>query len=256
MARVKNYLARYRSPVETAEVGIGAFTALVRTRETTKLTAESPDTPVEDGSYVHDHVILKPVTLTIEGDVSDVHLRASPVVRQFQRLQAEIGNLTSQYAPPRTQAQLGKISALANDAADAVRGLDALLDSGEQAVNYFGNRDTTSKSIRELFLDAMEGYYYAGEPISITMPHGRLHTNMVITSLTINTDNIHDSVTFVLDVKQLRSTESPTVTVAPAPAGGLGGQADAAADKGTQAGTKQLESFAAEILDAYRGITQ
>ena len=245
MAAVQSFLERNLANAPTKEIGIGSFTALVRTRERYNLSADVPTTPVEDGSFVNDHIILKPLTLSIEGDVSDVHLRASPAIRDFARAQAEIGNITSQYAPARTQAQLEKIGTLANDAADAIRQLDNLLAAGDQALDYFGNKDDTSKSLQEQFLDAMEALHTGMQAITIEMPY-RQHHDMVITSLSVSYDNEIDTTTFALEAQQIKYAELQFAAVAPAP--GTGGQTAAKTDKGTQEGEPVKKSLGTQII--------
>ena len=246
MARVLDYFDRILPDTPELEVGIGGFTALVRVRDSYKLSAEVPTTPVENGSFVNDHIILKPITITIEGDVSDIHLRASPIIRGFQRLQAEIGNITSQYAPARTQAQLSKVSALVNDAVDAVRRLDALLDAGEQVLDLFGNKDTESKGLQEQFIDAMEALHFGKQAIAIDMPFRR-HENMVIISFQSNTDNVTNVTTFSLEAQQLQYAELQFVEVT-TPASGLGGQTDEEVSKGAQEGEPVDSSLFSQIL--------
>ena len=234
MAAIEDFLTRPLQGAPSQEIGIGGFTAMVRIRDSYKLTAEVPATPVEDGSFVNDHIILKPLTISIEGHVSDVHLRASPAIRQFQRVQAEVGNLTSQYSIGRTESQLSEASALANDAADAIRQADALLDAGDQALDFFGNRDTESKGLQEQFLDAMEALHFGQQVIAIDMPFRR-HESMVITAFQKNTDNVTNETTFTIEAQQLQFADLQFVEVK-VPAAGLNGQTDAETNKGAQEG--------------------
>lgn len=246
MARIADYLNRETQEPAQQEIGIGGFTALVRVRESYKLTASAPATPVEDGSVVNDHIILNPLTISIEGDVSDVHRRASPVLRELREAQAEIGNLTSQYAPARTQTQLSQISALANDALDATRRVDALLDAGEQIGSLFGNQDAAATTNRRQFLDYLEALRNGKQLISIDMPYRRLD-RMVITSLTITYDNEIEASGFVLEAQQVRLAELQFVQVQQR-AGGLNGQVDAENSKGSQAVEEVECSLIANIV--------
>lgn len=247
MAIIQDYIDRQLPTTPKEEIGIGGFTALVRMRERYALTAEIPATPVENGAVVHDHVILKPVVITIEGNVSDVYKKPSETIRQFQRVQAEIGNVTSQYAPERTQTQLSKISALANDAADAVRRIDNLIATGDQIANLFGNRDTDTKGNRETFIDTMEAYYYAGTPISIDMPYRRFDM-MIITSFVVSYDNEIDATGFSLEVQKLTLAELEYSKLK-TPAAGLNGQTKGIADKGAQAGKPVSSSIIYSVLN-------
>jgi hypothetical protein len=246
MARIADYLNRDRQTAPQQEVGIGGFTALVRIRESYNLTASVPATPVEDGSVVHDHIILDPLTISIEGDVSDVHLREAPPLRDARQQQAEIGNLTSQYAPARTQTQLSQIAALANDALEASRRIDAQLDRGEQIGTLFGNQDAESTTNRQLFLDHMEALRNGRQLIAIDMPYRRCD-RMVITALSVRYDNETDSTTFNLEAQQVRLAELQFVAVQRRKAGGLGGQTDAQANKGAQAGKPVERSLLSNI---------
>jgi hypothetical protein len=252
MARIQEYLNRKVAPEPTQEIGIGGFTAFVRVKERYTLEADIPTTPVEDGSYVNDHVILKPLVLRIEGNVSDVHLRGAPLTAAVTRTQAEIGNVASQYGSPRTQAQLQQVAVLANTTADAIRRIDNLLDTGEQAVSFFGNQDAATKTLRERFLDTMEALFYGRQGITIDMPT-RSHHNMVITSFVASYDNQADTTEFVLEARQIQYAEVQSIKIAK-PAPGLGGQADAPADKGLQSGGPVVEeSLLTQILNAATG---
>lgn len=246
MAVIQDYIDRQVSGTPKQEIGIGGFTALVRVRERYNLSAEVPATPVENGSVVHDHVILKPLTISIDGNVSDVHKRASEAIRQFQRVQAEIGNVTSQYAPARTQAQLSRVSVLANDAADAVRRIDNLIATGDQIADLFGNRDA-AKGNQETFIDTMEAYYFAGVAISIDMPFRR-HDNMIITSFMFAYNNEIKTTTFSLEAQKIQLSDLVFAETA-TPAAGLNGQADALASKGAQEGKPVSSSLAFSAIN-------
>ena len=251
MARIQDFINRQFAETPKQEVGIGGFTALVRVRERMTMGSTIPTTPVEDGSFVNDHIIPKPLVLNIEGDVADVHLDASPSIRQFQRLQAEIGNVTSQYAPSKTQAQLSKINALANDVADAVRAIDNLIDTGDQVLDYFGNKDSESKSLQEQFIDVMDALYKGKQAFAIDMPFRR-HEQMVITSLIISYDNQVNTTTFALEAQQIQYADLKFVQVEKK-SPGLFGQADSEVSKGSQEGEQVTESLATQILNAVLG---
>lgn len=252
MASISNYLNRKVEATPTQEVGIGGFTALVRTKERCTLTADVPAIPVEDGSFVSDHIIYKPTVLRIEGNVSDVHLRASPAIRQLQRVQAEIGNVVAQYGTAHTVSQLQRAAVLANTAADAIRRIDNLLDTGAQALDFFGNKDTSTKTIREQFIDSMEALFYGGVPITIDMPY-QVFNMMVITSFVASYDNEEDTTNFTLEARQIQLAEVQSVKIAKA-APGTGGQTEAPVNKGAQEGTPVVEaSLLSDIFSAATG---
>jgi len=241
VASITDFINRKRGDTPLEEIGIGGFTTLARVRERYALTAEIPDVPVEDGTSISDHIIHKPKILTIEGDVSDIHLKPSPIIREFQRAQAEIGNLVSQFAPSRTQAQLSKINALATDIDAAIKKGQAVIDAGGQALDYLGLRDSKTKTIQEQFIDAIEALYYGDQLIAIDMPF-RQHKNMVITSFTADYDNQENATTFSITAQEMVLAETVTTEVE-TPADGTDGQTKDIVNKGTQTGESTSQSF-------------
>ena len=234
MAQVMDFLNRAREGEPKDEVGIGGFTTLARVRERYAYSASIPNSPVEDGSFRNDHIILNPLVLTIEGNVSDIYLRPAPLVRDAQRALAEVGNVT-QFLPSRTQAQASRAAVLVNDVADAIRRVDAVLDAGEQAIRFFGNQDSAAKSNIEQFIDAMEALHLGKQLISIDMPFRR-HDNMVITSLSVDRNNEEEALSFSITAQQFRFVQTIFVQVARNPSAGTGGQTAPEAAKGVQEG--------------------
>jgi len=226
-------------------VGIGGFTLFARVSDSFKLESEVPSTTVESGNEQHDHIILKPLTLTITGSVADIMLLANPAIAAIQSAQAEASNVASQYAGPQTQAQLQQLSALANQAADAVRALDNLLDTGTQLLELFGDQDE-SKTIQQRFLSHMETLHYSLALIDIEMPHVTRH-NMRVTMFEASTDNGTDTTEFTIEAQEFLTSELKTTVVA-APSTALGGQTDAPVDQGTQAGEPAPTSLLSQIL--------
>lgn len=246
MANIDDFFSRSRPDPQDQEVGIGGFTAMVRIRESYNLSSEVPTTPVEDGSFVNDHIILKPLVLRIEGDVSNVFIRQSPGAREFLRAQAEIGNLSGQFAPERTQSQASKVATLRSDLDSAKRAAGSVIDAGTQAIDYFGNRDTSSKGLQEQFIEAMEALHFGRQVIAIDMPYRR-HEGMVITSFEAVTNNEEDSTGFTITAQKIQLAELQFVSVA-RPAAGVGGQLDPQADKGAQEGEDVPRSLLSNLF--------
>lgn len=246
MARVLDFINRQATQPRDVDVGIGSFTMLVRVKEKYTLEADAPDTVVEDGSSIHDHIILKPLRISIEGDVSDVHRRGEPVLEVTRAAQREIGNITSQYAPARTQAQLSKVSALTNDVLDAARRVDAALDAGAQIGRLFGNQDPDSGGLQEKFLNHIEALYSGKHLIDIDMPYRSLK-GMVITSFVSTTNNETGSTSFTLEAKKLQLAELQFAQIEK-PASGTNGQTASQSDKGPQAGKQLDTSFLGNLI--------
>lgn len=246
MANVSDFLSRQQPQQSGQEVGIGGFTVFARVSDSYKLTADAPDIYLEDGTAISDHIILKPLSITITGDVSDVHVRRDPIISGLVRALAEIGNVSSQYASPATQSQIARVASLINTINDTINAAGAAIDAGTQAIEFFGNADAQTKSTQEKFLDAMEAIHFGKQLIDIDMPFRR-HTNMVITAFTSSTDNEADSTTFTIEAKKVSFTGLQYVEVEQ-PAPGVGGQLDKEAAKGSQEGKKAEISLLGHIL--------
>lgn len=230
--------------IEKQEVGIGGFVLLARVRDSFTLSSRAPDAFLEDGSSASDQIVNDPLTLIIEGEVSDIHIRRNPALELQRRVASQVGAITK-YAPLRTQSQISRVSALINDAADAVRKIDAIIDDGRNAWEFFGNKDTDSKGLREQFIDFIESIHYGKQLINIDMPF-RTHESMRITSIVVNADNIDEPFSFVINAKKIRfaSTEVTDITdYFPAASNGIGGQEQQQKDKGAQKGEETSESL-------------
>ena len=217
-------------------VGIGGFTTFAQISEKFSRSAKVPTTFLEDGTHVNDHIIREPLTVSIEGNVSDVFVQPSPVVAALQEAQAQIGNIT-QYAPARTQAQLSRVSGLVNDFTSAIDKADALIDAAQGAAKYLGLQDSEAQSNIESFLAAMKGLQASDKRIKISSSLGSF-ANMYITSLEVTRDNQNKAISFNMEAQEIRfaQTVSMKTSAAQNAAIATAGQTDGETDKGTQEG--------------------
>jgi hypothetical protein len=186
-------------------IGIGGFSALATVRQQETTTASAPATPLEDGSLAHDHIVLNPLQLNIEGRVSDILIKPTAEVVAFRRGLAEIGNITK-YLPTRTQTQINRIAGLVVDADNYVKRLNAVVADGRQAFEFFGSKDDAT-GYRAQFLEMLESYHNGKTLMRIETPT-RVFENMVIVSRVITRDNTADDVIdFKITAQQLRFAE-------------------------------------------------
>lgn len=184
------------------EIGIGGFTALARVRNVVTKNVDAPDTPLEDGSMANDHVIKKPIIIEIEGKVADIFIKPAAEANIFRRALAEIGNI-SKYVPEQTATQLSKAVAIALDANNVSKGVQAAIKDGEQLIEFFGDK-TEDRSNQERFLQTLDVYYENSGLMRIEMPD-RIYDNMIITARPITYDNQQGTaIAFKITAKQLR----------------------------------------------------
>ena len=232
---------------DTQAIGIAGFDLDVRIKNSTKNESSAPVTVLEDGSFASDHIILTPTTLQIEGEVSDIKVGASPILDSFKRAIVGAG-LISKYAPARTRSQINAVETLINDGIDATRKIDDVLNDGRQIYEMFGNK-SQSVSPQQKFFDTMEKLRLSKQLIRIEMPF-KIYEDMVITSITINTDNVTAPLSYSINAQEIRSARVELVGVErfkKNPSSGLNGQTDSAKNKGTNEGEEVEESLATQI---------
>lgn len=187
---------------DNQEIGIGQFTAFVKTRYGYTKSNTATTTPLEDGSFATDHIILNPLKLQIEGEVSAVHVKRSPVVKGFIR-DVAVAAIPGKYLPSWTQTQLSRVKGLAIQAVDIVRKIDDIWGDTDRIYNMFGNK-SVNKLAQEAFLDELDKLMDSKQIIQIEMPF-RVFDNMVITEFQVLYDNIIDeAISFKLTAQQIR----------------------------------------------------
>ena len=242
MAVIRDFINGQFKDDETEEVGIGGFTTAAKLREQVKRTRDIPTTFLEDGTQLSDHIIRNPLVITIEGEVSNVYRRPSPLLERIREAEAVVGAV-GLYLPARTQSQLSRLAGLTADAQGLVDRADQLLQTGQNAAEFLGFTGSEGKTNIEKFIDFIEGAYYSDALIRIDAPF-RTYRNMAITSSDYTRDNTSESLSFNLELREVRVAETIFVERAAAnPASGNNGQQEGETDKGVQEGEDVPASF-------------
>lgn len=252
MASINKFLAGQFQNDEEEEVGIGGFVTAARLRERMARTRQVPTTYLEDGTAVSDHIIRDPLTISIEGEVSDVFVRPNPILERIREAQAQVGAVAL-YAPARTQSQLSRVSGLVGDVSGLINQVDQALATAQNFGDYIGvTEGDGAKTNIEKFIDYMEGLHASDSLIKIDAPF-RTYKNMAITLFNWERDNTTNSVSFSIEAQEFRFVETIFVEVsaAPNPAPGTNGQTQAEADKGAQEGEDVPQSFLDAQLERF-----
>jgi len=199
---VKGYL--YKKKDEKQTVGIGGFNLDVRFDSSINFTMVAPENYVEDGSFINDHIINDPITLSISGEVADIHLK--PKFDDFvletvrEKVQFKVINTVL------TKQQQQKIQGVVDKISSAVKSVN----KGFDIYNRFINRNepiSKARTVQDDFFDLLESNYINKRLITIEMPF-RNYENMLITSLTITKDNsTNQKLKYSLSAKEIRFAE-------------------------------------------------
>ena len=144
---VKGYL--YKKKDEKQTVGIGGFNLDVRFDSSINFTTVAPENYVEDGSVINDHIINDPITLSISGEVADIHLK--PKFDDFvletirEKVQFKVINTVL------TKQQQQKIQSVVDKISSVVK----LVNKGFDIYNRFNNRNkpiSKNRTVQDDFL--------------------------------------------------------------------------------------------------------
>lgn len=227
------------------KIGIGGFTLFARVNETVNLNSKIPTVWLEDGSFAQDHIVLDPVTVTIDGEISDVFLERDALPEMITRVQSQIG-VVETYLPTRSQSQVQKINAIINDAQDKLREVDRAIDNGKQLYNFFAG-STSDKGNREIFVDYAETWHKGKQLINIETPY-RVYEKMAITSLSIVRGNEEEALSFKLTAQEIRFADTLYADINQyfrKPSDGIDGKVDSVVNKGPQKPKEVDESLLA-----------
>lgn len=228
------------------EIGIAGFTLFARVRDVTDLKSSAPSSFVEDGSFINDHIINEPLTISIEGSVGDVFIRKTPIEAEVNRANAAIG-ATEIFLPLRTQSQIQRVNNITSDARDKVRQIDNAIAAGENLLNF--GSESGVKSDQELFLERMEKLHYEKQLVQIDMPFRR-HEGMRITSTSITRDSQSAALSFKITAQKIRIAQPVyklNAQLSKAPSAAVTDQTGGQQDKGAQTGAEPTQSLLSYI---------
>ena len=221
---------------DTEQIGIAGFYADVKMNESEEFTQDAPTTPLEDGSFANDHLIKKPVIITIEGNVSSVqaggHIQPDTAKRARKTM-----TLTGAYPSNLTARQ--------------------------KELNYHrGKKTTDTKSLYGLapaegspqnkFVDHIERIYRSGVLIQVETPY-RIMDNMAIISFSTRKTSLDDSVSYTIRLQQLEFVTLKTVALKKYKGKATGSGTGSATDEGDQSGSKvKDQSVWSAIVDVFK----
>jgi len=236
---------------KVTDLGVAGFKAASVTRKTVEANATAPTAWLEDGPFVHDHIILDPVTQVVEGEVGDVYLQQSPEFEAFQEAQAGLGQAVG-YLPEQTQAQVQRGVALAATVRDGVNQAQQAISAGENVAQYFGLQES-EKPLGEQFVDTIMAIRNARQLIQVELS-GRKWDNMAIVGVSVTRDNEDRAIAFEISFQQLRFAQTVFQDPSdPFPDAGAGtnGSTQGAKDKGAQSGEETESSALFELGEAF-----
>lgn len=102
---------------DTQTIGIAGYKLDVRLKENPTYTTDIPDNYVEDGSYINDHFVDKPLIVTLEGEVADLNYQSIGSADLIDNVLPDkyLGISESLYPQLRSNQTLQRINKIVDD---------------------------------------------------------------------------------------------------------------------------------------------
>lgn len=183
-------------------IGIGNFTMFVSINETINKSATITSNPIENGSFINDHIIKNPISLNIEGEVADVYVSPAYVPANVDKIFPTVAEIRS-YFPERTNIQISKINSLVNNIEDEVSKVNDIINKTQNIYNKFtsSNDDITTE-----FLKFFDKVYEENLIIKVNCVN-KIYENMAITDFSISKKN-KTSLAFTINLQQIVIVET------------------------------------------------
>lgn len=193
--------------------GIGGWVFDIPTGESLELDSDITDHYVESGSFITDHVVLKPITITLKGYKGELVYSAP----KKNTLTGFLSNATSKlaavpaYFGPLTPGAATKITMIANQAAYAASQADAILKRATNLVKYFSGEDDSANLQQKAFIE-LQALWHSKQIMDVQTPWG-FYQNMIIQHVTPKQDeSSNDYTDFTVTLKEMRFTDIQMTT--------------------------------------------
>lgn len=174
--------------------GIGGFSSEIRVTEEQNYNSTVPDFPVEDGSFIQDHVIHAPVEIKVVGKIGPIHFAQKK--EDFLSSLSQTVDTISVFLPKKTAFQLRQIR---NKAVNFVNTVDSYISGFNNILEGFSG---DKEDLMQLFNDFMIDVRNLKTFVDIQMPF-KMHKNMIITSFVIRTDNEANMLDYEFNAKNI-----------------------------------------------------
>lgn len=193
--------------------GIGGWMFDIPMGEDIQLEADITDHYVESGSFVTDHVVLKPIIITLSGYKGEL-VYTHPEKDSAQDVLNNATSLLSSVAAyniPLTDQAAGKLSALTNQVAYAAGQAEAIKKRGSNLVKYFNGDDDTENLQQRAFI-SLQAMWNSKQIMDVQTPWG-FYQNMIIKNISAKQDaESNDYTDFTVTLKEMRFVDVKITT--------------------------------------------
>lgn len=197
--------------------GISGWVFDVPRGETITLTSEATDHYTEDGSFLSDHIVLKPIQITLSGFVGNLVYRVpqkGSVEYAADQAASKLLAVNS-FLGPLTQGATQKAAAIVSQASYLANQVNALKKKGSNVVDFFknglnGNKEPDPQTVAYHDLKAL----WKSKQIVSLQTYWEFFPTMSIVNITAQHDDLTDDYTDIsVTLKELRLVNVETVPI-------------------------------------------
>lgn len=191
--------------LQAGQEGIAGWIFDIPTGEEISLQADITDHYTESGSFNTDHIVLKPLEITLSGLKGELVYTApkkgssSDVLSSISTSLTTISGLTGSLTPGATQ----KLNLIASQAQYAAGQLAAIQKRASNLVKYFSGEDSSSTLQEKAFKD-LYSLWKSKQVVTVQTPWA-FFGNMAIRSISARQDDqTNDYTDFSITLKEMR----------------------------------------------------
>ena len=193
--------------------GIGGWMFDIPTGEDIQLESDITDHYVESGSFTTDHVVLKPIIITLsgyKGELVYTHPKKDSAQGALNNATSLLGSVAA-YNIPFTAQAAGKLTTLTNTLSYAAGQLSAIEKRASNLVKYF-NGDDNSENLQQKAFIQLQALWNSKQIMDIQTPWG-FYQNMIIKTISAKQDaESNDYTDFTVTLKEMRFVSTTTTT--------------------------------------------
>lgn len=206
----KNFLI-IKAPKDV--VGIEGFEFDLLEEEHLKMSSNISSHPVEDRSYLSDHISIEPLEITIKGVVGEVFARRDKINPAIDIAREKLG-ISSQYKVPFTQSANQKITNLQQRTNQQLGYIQKIYSDGARLTDMFFKKNESEDLNRAQ--NALQFFKFLSLqriPCNIVLNFAGLLKDMYVIEIGAVQVNYENVVSFTLTFKQIlfAKTESTTL---------------------------------------------
>lgn len=191
--------------------GISGWVFDIPTGEEISLMADATDHPTENGSFISDHVVIKPVQLRLSGFVGNLVYRApqpGSVEYVADQITSKLGAVNA-YLSPLTQGMSQKAAQVASQVSYVANQVNAIKKKATNIVNFLkgSEKEPDPQTIAYHELKAL----WKSKQIVSVQTYWEFFGTMVITNITARHDETTDDYTDIsVTLKEIRLVDVET----------------------------------------------